>query len=314
MAKAGSAYNELATKMAEALEPNAKVHMGKWVEGPDGKREVDVEVRSILEGRPFFLLIECKDWKSPVDIEEIDKLDSKGKDLSADRVMICSNSGFTKKALRKAGRLEMEAVSVLAADNKLIKLTFDRVFVAEALSVDHWSIALFPTEESLSLLPQKWDGRELYYGELPVVNWLHDTSAKLLREHEGAGRIVATFAFREATGFQLQSTAITLRGIQLQLACSRKWVSQTVKEDVTLGYYDWIRDRVTIPGGEYWTIGSFDQNSWEELSNEPEELRTELESNEIRLAMVLLKPIANRPELGAPQLDEVTGERSVIVG
>ena len=78
MAKAGSAYNELAARLAEALEPDAEVKVGKWVEGPDGKREIDVEVRRKVEGGSFFLLIECKDWADPVGIEEIDKLDFEG--------------------------------------------------------------------------------------------------------------------------------------------------------------------------------------------------------------------------------------------
>src|SRR5262245_57854314 len=192
MTKAGSAYNKLAMEMAKALEPLANVRMGQWVEGPDGKREVDVEVRRTTDDLAFFLLIECKDWKTPVDIEEMDKLHSKSKDLAADRVMICSNSGFTKKALRKAARLEIEAVSVLAAGNGLIKIHLNREYVAKALSVEQWSADLFTAEDDEWPLPESWDARQLYYEDLPVVNWFHQISADLLRQHDGASTIVST--------------------------------------------------------------------------------------------------------------------------
>ncbi len=311
MAKAGSAYNELAKNMAEALEPHAQVKIGEWVEGPDGKREVDVEVRGVFDGRAFFLLMECKDWRGPVDIEAIDKLDSKSKDLSADRVMICSNSGFTKKALRKARRLGIDAVSVLATGNKLIKLKLIREYIAKALSVDRWSIEIFPTEASHPVVSEAWDGRELYYAELPLVNWLHDTSANLLREHEGATKIVATFAFKQESDFRLHDAVVKLRGIRIHLTCSRKWLCQSVQEDVSLGYYDWIRERVTVPNNEYWSIGWFDQNAWEELPREPEGYGAEPEPGTFRLDMTLMNPIAKKPEYRAPEIDEMVAEKRV---
>ena len=102
MAKAGKEYEKLAGTLAESLHPGSDVRIGQWIDGPDGQREVDVEVRSRPPNSPWFLLIECKDWKKPVRIGEIDKLESKSRDLGADETMICSNIGFTKDALRKA--------------------------------------------------------------------------------------------------------------------------------------------------------------------------------------------------------------------
>jgi hypothetical protein len=53
----------------------------------------------------LFILIECKDWRNPVGIGAIGELDSKRRDLHADRTIIYSNSGFTTGALRKAARI-----------------------------------------------------------------------------------------------------------------------------------------------------------------------------------------------------------------
>ena len=122
MAKAGSEYEELTAVVAKTLDPHADVKIGQWVAGPDGNREVDVEVRGTVEGKLHFILIECKDWKDPVGIEAIDSLDSKRRDLKADAVILFSNSGFTKPALRKAERVGIDAVSAISKGNKLVRI------------------------------------------------------------------------------------------------------------------------------------------------------------------------------------------------
>src|SRR5262249_52022361 len=111
--------------------------------------------------------------------------------------------------------------------------------------------------------------------------------------------------------FRLNDILVTLRGIRIRLTCSRKWLSQTVQEDVSLGYYDWIRQRVTVPNNQYWAIGWFDQNAWEELSEEPEGYGAEPESGTFRLDMTMMNPIAKKREYETPQIDELVSEKSV---
>jgi|SRR5881397_627395 len=310
MTKSGSAYNELAKKLAEVLDPTAKVKMGAWVEGPDGKREVDVEVRTKDE---VFLLIECKDWNKPVDIQEVDKLDSKSKDLAADRVILFSNSGFSRRALRKANRLGIKAASVLASSEALIKVTLVREFVAKALSVDSWTFALFPAKESDSAIQSEWDARELYYQDLPVQNWLHDLSMDLLRSYEGASKITITLAFKQETEFRLVGQMIKVRGFRLMLRCSRRWLCQQVREDVSLGYVDWVSRCVTVPNNEWWSIGAFDQTAWEQLPEHPDESEPELKPGEFRLDLTLMNPIVKRSNQGSPNIAEIVAEREVKV-
>ncbi|HEX5445181.1 MAG TPA: restriction endonuclease [Pirellulales bacterium] len=317
MVKAGKAYNELAQMMAAALEPKATVKMGQWIEGPDGKREVDVEVRGSPDEQAFFLLIECKDWKAPVDIEEIDKLDSKRKDLSADRIMICSNSGFTKKALRKASRLGIDAVSVLACGNELVKLRLTREYVAKRLSVDQWSLDLFPGEKSEPLFApggqlNRFDARDLRYAGLPVANWLHSLSADLLRENEGVSNIVATFAFKQAVEFAIDGVAVELGGIRLRIACSRKWFSRVVSEDVSLGYFDWIRQFVIVPDKECWAIGPFSSSwdGWQEVE-EPDDYDADAEEGAFRLRVTMMNAIPKKLDEAVPSVGDLIGESCV---
>ena len=204
MPKAGTEYQELVALVAKALDPKAAIRTGQWIEGPDGDREVDVEVRGSVDGAPHFIHIECKDWKRPVDIQAIDNLESKRHDLSADAAMLFSNSGFTKNALRKAERVGIDAVSAMAIGNKLVRPVIERELVAKRLSIDTFQITVFPNKDSEKTFPESWDYRTLWYEGLPFVNWLTELSTQLLQRHEGESKIVELAAFKKETTFSLE--------------------------------------------------------------------------------------------------------------
>jgi hypothetical protein len=104
---------------AKAMDPAATVPTGQWVRGPDGRRDIDVLVEGALDGRPFRVLIECKDYNPDttgrVGIEYLDAIDSKRQDLAVDAAVICSNSGFTQDAIRKGKRKRIGLISILKA-------------------------------------------------------------------------------------------------------------------------------------------------------------------------------------------------------
>jgi hypothetical protein len=125
--------------------------------GSDGKRDLDVVVRGTVEGVPFFVQIECKDWSEPVGIAVVDALDSKRRDLGADKAIIYSNSGFTEPALRKASRVGIDMASALKAGDELIRVTIQKHLVAKRLSIDTMRVVLHPRPGPE--LPDSWSKR-----------------------------------------------------------------------------------------------------------------------------------------------------------
>jgi hypothetical protein len=107
MAKRGKWYEDAVAEVAKALYRDATTSVRREVDGPEGTREVDVEVRGTIDRHRQFALLECKDWKKPADIQALDGLHSKSLDLGADLTIIFGNSGFTKAALEKAKRLDI---------------------------------------------------------------------------------------------------------------------------------------------------------------------------------------------------------------
>jgi len=273
----------------------------KKVKGPDGLREVDVQIRDIANGRERFILLECKDLKRPVDVVAIGELNDLSVDLKPDLAIIYSNSGFTAQALRKANRQGIGAMSALRAGNKRIRCVVDRLVVAKRLSVDTYTLNVFPDETSNLNFPETWSPTELLYERLPVLNWASEISRVVIHEYEGAREIVCRFQFSVDTPFLLAGGAVTLRGFDLKLWCSRTWLSQVVRTDVTAGAFDVIRNRVMIAEGQALTLGWFDKDKWEPCDI-PLEEQCELETGEMDLQFTLLNPIPPIDPKGTPDI------------
>lgn len=93
------------------------------------------------------------------------------------------------------------------------------------------------------------------------------------------------------------------------LECSRSWVSQTVREDVTLGLYDHVRKTVTIPNKQGYYLGWIDREAWLPFDGVAEE--QQLAPNSFSLNLTLLNPLPAIDDSGAPNLDAIILEQEV---
>lgn len=65
-------------------------------------REVDVSIRFSVGTHDFLTVIECRDRKAVQDVTWIEQVNTKTKDIKADKIIAVSTSGFTEGAKRKA--------------------------------------------------------------------------------------------------------------------------------------------------------------------------------------------------------------------
>jgi hypothetical protein len=300
MAKLGKLYENLVALVAKALHPGATVEVGEWVGGPDGTREIDVSVRGQIDGKQTFILVECKDWKKDVGIAEIDALDSKRHDVGADKTMIVSNSGFTARALRKAERKEITCVSALAAGDDIVRFVVNREFFAKKLSVERYSWQIYGTDT----IPKDLNIEELEYDSKSFAAWLRDRSKILLQENEFASAIHHRIIFAPPVEFVRFGKSLPLRGIDLHMECRRSWWVQTIREDVSHGLYDHLKQQVMIPDKELWSL-EFDGRNWREIipENEDDLELGEPQPGNIVMRMVLFNLIFKSVHTPAPPLD-----------
>jgi len=300
MTKLGDEYQEIVGLVRSSLDPAAIVKVGQWVEGPDGRRDIDVEVRGQINELNQFILIECKDWRRPVGIEVIDALESKRHDLEADLAVIYSNSGFTEPALRKARRVGIQAFSALKDGDNRIRITIAEELIVKALSVDSYSLLFYLRPEMACLVPEQWMPLDVIISGLPFVNWLHNESLELLQTVESNKKIIAIYEFIQEQQLTICDKAISVIGFELLLFCRMRWLSQEVQTGVTLGHYDHLKKKIVIPNLESYLFGPVDQDKWQEIHHGWSE--NQLEPNSFILQMTLFRPIAQIANGGFPSL------------
>jgi Restriction endonuclease len=310
MAKLGKPYENLVALVAKALHQGATVDVGQWLEGPDGTREIDVSVRGQIDEKETFILVECKDWKKNVGIAEIDALDSKRRDLGADKTLIVSNSGFTARALRKAERKGIMCVSALAAGDDIVRFVVNREFFAKKLSVEQYSWTIY----GIGIIPKDLKIEELEYDSKNFAAWLRDRSKTLLEKNEFASTIHHRILFKQSVPFVRLGEPLPLRGIDLRMSCRRSWLVQTIKEDVSHGLYDHLKKQVLIPHKEFWFL-DFDNSNWQEVAlEEGEDIEFfEPPLGEIVLKMVIFNLLFKGVHTEAPPLDQFVEIEETIV-
>lgn len=300
MAKRGSEYEQIVGAVCRALEPGADVQVSTWTLGPDGRRDMDVSIRGIKDGRPFFALVECKDWKDPVGVAVLDALDSKRRDLGADLSTIYSNSGFTENAKRKAIRVGISLCSAMKSGDRKVRVMVERQFYAKVISVDRWSLVTYWRKDRPGL--DDLDPLQLFHCGAPVINWISKKSHQLISEHTGETQILVEYEFRDEVEFEHRGKLVQLVGLGVHLQCSTNWVRQTIREDVTLGSYDLLHQRLIIPDKQAWSVGPFDAEAWQPVEAPlPEQ---PMEPNSIRLDLTIHRSVPPIAGQGTPGLDE----------
>jgi hypothetical protein len=131
--------------------PASAIKTGVWVEGPDGRRELDVDIIEKVGARTVRGVVECKDFNpattGPVGIAYIDALDSKRRDLGLEFAFICSNAGFTADAIRKARRVNIGLLGATRKNDQRIRFgVVDEIYTRHIRLIEAPKIRLWPAD------------------------------------------------------------------------------------------------------------------------------------------------------------------------
>jgi Restriction endonuclease len=208
----GRPYQRLVAEVARAFDEGATVSEGEWVRGPDGRLDMDVSVRGIIDGRKVLVAIECKDFRpgstGPVGRAYVDALDSKRHDLKADLAIICSNSGFTKDALSKAKRKGIGMISVLCAGDRRVKVVIEEQMYLRRIIFTFWEPTFYAIGETLKFLAPAHD-QILFMGR-PVSSWLQLRASLIACTNPTLEHIQANFNFMNPLNCQVGSSDVAL--------------------------------------------------------------------------------------------------------
>jgi len=97
-------FEEYVAEIQKHLSPNAVVEKNKSIIGKSGvERQLDITVTGKIGQFEYFIVIDCKDWKNKVDINDVGSFADLVEDVSANKgALVCSGGGFTAGALKRA--------------------------------------------------------------------------------------------------------------------------------------------------------------------------------------------------------------------
>jgi Restriction endonuclease len=263
--KPGDAYQNAVASVARSLDPSAEVEVGIWTIGPDGRRDLDVVIRPKQASSFPKVVIECKDWNRPIGIALIDALESKRRDINALVAMICSNSGFTADALRKAARVGIPALAALIeGDNRIRVVVREQIYVPIVQFLHHRpTFHHQPLSDDVKRALTNVYTKEYTYGGKSLEPWV---AAKLLDIAVHATRprsFTARFRFRMPIIAEVRGINLVVNKIEIRAAFTVRWMTQVAEIGASQGMYDYLRKVVVFGPGEYqFHLKNVDSKTW----------------------------------------------------
>lgn len=112
-------FEKFVASIQKCLTPHAKVTHNDFISGKSGvKRQVDVAVRYNLGQFNLLVVIDCKDWKNRVDINDVGSFSDLVEDIGANKGAIVCNAGFTSGALKRAKEKGIDLLRAADAESK----------------------------------------------------------------------------------------------------------------------------------------------------------------------------------------------------
>jgi hypothetical protein len=292
----GRPYQQLVAEVARAFDPGAVVTEGEWISGPDGRLDMDVAIRGHIKGQPILVVIECKDFDvrttGKVGREFVDALDSKRHDLGASGAIMCSNSGFTADALRKAKRKGIGMISVLRKGDGRARAEIHEEIFLRRVRFGEWRFTYHGVESIAQKIGTPGIHSVRFAGR-SLDAWLqHRAVLVAMANPSVTERLRASFQFREPLKFSCGEESLVLKAVEVGFVYRTEWLSQTVRLDASLGMYDYLRGRVRLaPGENQYVIEGINWDTAEPCDppDASTPLLTGLRSGEVDIALVMVE-------------------------
>lgn len=245
--RAGAPYEDVVCELFRQFFPESTISPGVWIKGPDGRRELDVDITEKRGDLIVRGVVECKDFNpvttGPVGIGYIDALDSKRRDLGLHFAFVCSNAGFTADAVRKAKRVNIGLLGATRKDDMRIRFgVVDEIYTRHIRLTEAPQIRLWPAEGEALPITEVIDIGEMHFEGRPIGPWFLIRFIQTLSVNPIVrGHFCDYCRLRAPIRLDWPGGTAMVQKIGLEVAIEGAWFSQTVQIDSTAGLYDWLR-------------------------------------------------------------------------
>lgn len=155
-------FEKLVARIVATLSADAVVTYDDKIPGKLSGvlRQIDVSIRTAKVEQPQLIIVQCRDYAKPLDVNDVGEFSSVIQDVGASKGVMVSVFGYAETAKRYAQNLNIDVMRMIDAENVLWAeyfglepVTFRQVLHAPTLLV-HRSLELTFTFQSSRFLPR----------------------------------------------------------------------------------------------------------------------------------------------------------------
>lgn len=236
--KKGKYYEKKTADVIQKFNPTAQVMQGVYVEGKLSKISREVDVQLVDPTTYDHIMFECKDHKAKVDIELVEALASKLKDVGAQKAAIVSNSGFTKGAFNIAQAHGIDLLTIVDTSDDKIRTKVYAPNIIEDTYVESGDFRISATGSSFRLNPNlhqtqiKTPDGVMTWPELLAKHWNEDE----IKTDPEVGQHLLTL--EKPTIIDLEGKEVVVDKIEITYNVKKRFLMRNLELLETQGIYD----------------------------------------------------------------------------
>lgn len=111
-------FEDIAAKIQHDLSPAAFVTQNDRIMGRNSgvAREIDIAIRKTVGQYKLLIVIDCKDYKRPVDVKNVEEFMGLAEDVAANKAAMIGAMGFTEAAKTRAEKAGIDLHRIIDSD------------------------------------------------------------------------------------------------------------------------------------------------------------------------------------------------------
>ena len=113
-------FEQKAFEIQKSVSPaNADIKFGDLILGVDSKtnRQIDISIRTNVGSYSILIVVECKDYKTPVDVTAVEAFISVLRDVRANKGVMISAKGFSEAAVTLAAHHDVDLLRLIDTES-----------------------------------------------------------------------------------------------------------------------------------------------------------------------------------------------------
>jgi len=232
-------FEKLAYEIQKEFAGNATVTLDDSIRGIDSKvpRQIDISVRQNIGQYPILVVIDCKDYKEPLDVKDVEEFSGLVRDVRANKGALISSNGFSEAAVNVAKTHGIDTFRLLDTESidwgsyVAVPALLERTFVSGVtlgfsatgrivIPYDGKELANLPLYSTdgtslgtaKSIVAAKWDNQEIPHepGKYEVIVG----KGLIVTFHDVTSTVEVSATVSAAREFLLGPIPVSVRGLQ----------------------------------------------------------------------------------------------------